>query len=208
MSEITTEDDKKRSGEMKVDREVMDVLKLVLDGEFVDEDILPELLKTNKGKLVKGILTLIPRVVACDAKIDNLNIEIINVFRNGVSDIKTVEEIAMKKPKMVPDLLTVIDVCIESYDARARLLESRGKETSQKKVDHEVNIADWEDHRDRGDRGFHGKQSSEQKERRHFRCLGDSKKWCEIHRTMRHNLEEYKTFLYQKKMPPPAAPAS
>jgi hypothetical protein len=32
----------------------------------------PELLKMNKGKLIKGILTLIPRVVACDVKIDKL----------------------------------------------------------------------------------------------------------------------------------------
>jgi hypothetical protein len=67
---LAIEDDKKRSGLMKVDREVMDVLKLVLDGEFADKDFLPELLKMNKGKLVKGILTLIPRVVACDVKID------------------------------------------------------------------------------------------------------------------------------------------
>jgi fructose 1,6-bisphosphatase len=52
------------------------------------------------------------------------NIEIINAFRNEVSDIKTIEEIAMKKPKMVADLLAVADVCIE---AQARLLESRGK---------------------------------------------------------------------------------
>jgi fructose 1,6-bisphosphatase len=52
------------------------------------------------------------------------DIEIINAFHNEVSDIKTVEEITMKKPKMVADLLTVADVCIE---AQARLLESRGK---------------------------------------------------------------------------------
>jgi hypothetical protein len=30
----------------------------------------PKLFKMNKGKLVKCILTLIPRVVACNAKID------------------------------------------------------------------------------------------------------------------------------------------
>jgi hypothetical protein len=59
MCEIAIEDDKKRSGEMKVDREVMDGLKFVLDGEFIDEDLLPELLKMNKGKLVKGVLSLI-----------------------------------------------------------------------------------------------------------------------------------------------------
>jgi hypothetical protein len=44
----------------------------VLDDEFADEDLLPKLFKMNKGKLIKGILTLIPRVVACDAKIDTL----------------------------------------------------------------------------------------------------------------------------------------
>jgi hypothetical protein len=65
---IAIEDDKKRSGEM----EVMDILKFVLDGEFADEDLLPKLLKMNKGKLVKDILTLIPRVVGCDAKIYKL----------------------------------------------------------------------------------------------------------------------------------------
>jgi hypothetical protein len=72
MCGIAIEDNKKKSGEMKVDREVMDILKLVLDGEFVDEDILLGLLKMNKGKLIKDILTLIPWVVAYDAKIDKL----------------------------------------------------------------------------------------------------------------------------------------
>jgi hypothetical protein len=38
-----------------------------------------------------------------------------------------VEEIAMKKPKTTADLLAVADVCIEASEARARLLESRGK---------------------------------------------------------------------------------
>jgi hypothetical protein len=42
------------------------------------------------------------------------DIEIINAFRNGISDIKTMEEIAMKKPKTVADLLAVADVCIEA----------------------------------------------------------------------------------------------
>jgi hypothetical protein len=52
------------------------------------------------------------------------DIEIINAFCDGVNDIKTVEEIAMKKPKMVVDLLAVADVYIEAFDVRARLLES------------------------------------------------------------------------------------
>jgi hypothetical protein len=52
------------------------------------------------------------------------DIEIINVFCDGISDDKTVEEIAMKKPKTVIDLLVVANVCIEAFEARARLLES------------------------------------------------------------------------------------
>jgi hypothetical protein len=35
----------------------------------------------------------------------------------GVSDIKTVEEIAMKKPESVADLLSITDVCIEASKA-------------------------------------------------------------------------------------------
>jgi hypothetical protein len=72
MCGIAIEDDKKRSGEMKADCEVTDVLKLVLDGELDDKDLLPELFKMNKGNLIKDILTLIPRVVVCDAIIDKL----------------------------------------------------------------------------------------------------------------------------------------
>jgi fructose 1,6-bisphosphatase len=40
------------------------------------------------------------------------DIEIVNAFHDGVSDIKTMEEIAMKKPKTVVNLLAVADVCI------------------------------------------------------------------------------------------------
>jgi hypothetical protein len=47
------------------------------------------------------------------------DIEIINAFHDDVSDIKTVEEIAMKKPKTVADLLAVADVCIETSEAWA-----------------------------------------------------------------------------------------
>jgi hypothetical protein len=54
------------------DCEVMDVLKSVLDGKCADNDLLLEILKMNKVKHIKGILTLIPRVVACDVKIDKL----------------------------------------------------------------------------------------------------------------------------------------
>jgi hypothetical protein len=41
----------------------------------------------------------------------------------------------MKKQKMVADLLTVANICIEASEARARLLESRGKGASRKRND-------------------------------------------------------------------------
>jgi hypothetical protein len=47
------------------------------------------------------------------------DIEVINAFRDGVSDLKTMEEIAIKKPKTVADLLAVAHVCIEASEARA-----------------------------------------------------------------------------------------
>jgi hypothetical protein len=90
--------------------------------------------------------------------------EIINAFRDGVSDTKSVEEIAMKKPKMVVDLLVVADVCIEAFEAQTQLLESQCNGTSRKKDDREVNTANQGDHEDRGDHGYRGKQSLEQKE--------------------------------------------
>jgi hypothetical protein len=74
------------------------------------------------------------------------NIEIINAFHDGVNDIKTVEEIAMKKPKTVVDLLTVADTCIKVSEAWARLLESHGKGPSKKKQDdREANMTDQGD---------------------------------------------------------------
>jgi hypothetical protein len=79
--------------------------------------------------------------------------EIINAFRDGVSDITTVEEIAMKKPIIVANFLTVADVCIEVSEARARLLEVRGKGPSKKKDDRKVNTTDHGDHMDHGDHG-------------------------------------------------------
>jgi hypothetical protein len=61
-----------------------------------------------------------------------LDIEIINVFYDRVNDIKIVEEIAVKKPIMVVDLLAVTVVCIEASKARARHLESCGRGPSKK----------------------------------------------------------------------------
>jgi hypothetical protein len=71
------------------------------------------------------------------------DIEIINTFCGGVNDIKTVEEITMKKPKMVVDLPIVADVYIEASEARAHLIESRNKGPSKNKQqeDREVNTA-------------------------------------------------------------------
>jgi hypothetical protein len=86
------------------------------------------------------------------------DIKIINAFCDGVSDIKTVEEISMKKPKMVVDLLAVADTCIEASEARARLLESHGKGPSKKKQDdQEVNMTNRGDRKDYGNHGYHGK---------------------------------------------------
>jgi hypothetical protein len=124
------------------------------------------------------------------------DIEIINAFHDGVSNIKTVEAIAMKKPKTVADLLAVVDTCIKASEARAQLLESHGKGPSKKKQDdQEVNTTDQRDRKDRGDHMFHGKQSSDQKEKRPFRRPDDVEKWCEIHHTKGHDLKECKTFL-------------
>jgi hypothetical protein len=79
------------------------------------------------------------------------------------------EEIAMKKPKTMANLLAVADVCIEAFEAQAQLLESHGKGPSRKKDDQEVNTADRGDQKDRGDRGYRDKQSSDQKDKRPFR---------------------------------------
>jgi hypothetical protein len=113
----------------------------------------------------------------------------------------------MKKSKAVAELLAVADMCIEAFEGRAQLLQSRGKGPSRKKDNWEVNTADQGDCKDRGDHGYCGKQSLEQKEKRPFQRHDDAEKWCEIHRTAGHDLEKCKTFLDCKKMPPPAASA-
>jgi hypothetical protein len=45
------------------------------------------------------------------------DIKIVNAFCDGVNNIKTVEEIAMKKPRTVVDLLAVADICIEASES-------------------------------------------------------------------------------------------
>jgi hypothetical protein len=154
-----------------------------------------ETLKTIKQKHDGSLHDYVKRF--CNAR-NNIpyiqDIEIINAFRDGVSDLKTVEEIAMKKPKTVVDLLTVADVCIEASEAWARLLEFQGKGLSRRRDDREFNTAERGDQKDRGGYCYRGKQYSDQKERRPFRCPANTEKWCEIHRTDGHNLEECKTF--------------
>jgi hypothetical protein len=135
------------------------------------------------------------------------DIEIINAFYDGVSDLKTTEEIVMKKPKTVADLLAVADVCIEASEARAQLMESHGKGLSKRRDDWEVNTVERGDQKDHGGYRYRGKQYSSQKERRPFRRPDSAEKWCEIHHTDGHDLEECKTFLDHKKMSPPAAQA-
>jgi hypothetical protein len=76
----------------------------------------------------------------------------------------------------------------------------------EKKDDQEVNTMQREDQRDHRGYRYRRKQISDQKERRPFRRLDDVEKWCEIHRTDGHDLEECKTFLNRKRMPPSAAP--
>jgi hypothetical protein len=89
----------------------------------------------------------------------------------------------MKKPKMVADLLTVVDVCIEASEARARHLESRGNGPSIRMDAQKVNTAERGDQKDYGGYRYHEKQYSDQKERRPFRRSDNAKKWCKIHRT-------------------------
>jgi hypothetical protein len=64
------------------------------------------------------------------------DIEIINTFCDRVSDIKTVEEIAMKKHRTVADLLVDVYVCIEASETRAQLLESHGKGPKKKETNY------------------------------------------------------------------------
>jgi hypothetical protein len=70
------------------------------------------------------------------------------LFCDGVSDIKTVEEIAMKKPTMA-NLLAVTDICIEASEARAWLLDSWNEGPLKKKQqeDWKVNTANHENHK-------------------------------------------------------------
>jgi hypothetical protein len=78
-----------------------------------------ETLKTIKQKHDESLHDYVKRFCNARNVIPHIqDIKIINAFCDGVSDVKTVEEIAMKKPKMVADLLAVADICIEAFEAR------------------------------------------------------------------------------------------
>jgi hypothetical protein len=93
-----------------------------------------ETLKTIKQKLDESLQEYVKHFYNARNVIPYIqDIKIINVFHDGVSHIKTVERIAMKKPRTVANLLTVVDVCIEASEARARLLESQNQGSSKRK---------------------------------------------------------------------------
>jgi hypothetical protein len=79
-----------------------------------------ETLKTIRKKHDESLQDYVKRFCNARNAIPYIqDIEIINAFHDGVSDIKTVEEIVMKKLKTVADLLAVTNVCIEAFEARA-----------------------------------------------------------------------------------------
>jgi hypothetical protein len=117
-----------------------------------------ETLKTIKQKHDESLRDYVKRFCNARNGIPYIqDIEIINAFRDGVSDLKTVEEIVMKKPKMVAGLLVVADVCIEASEVRARLLESRGKGSSRRRDDREVKTTERGDKKDCGGYRYHRK---------------------------------------------------
>jgi fructose 1,6-bisphosphatase len=93
-----------------------------------------KILKTIKQKHDESLQDYMKHFCnARNAKLYIQDIKIINAFHGRVSDIKTVEEITMKKPKTMADLLAVADICIEASEAQTRLLESCGKGPLKKK---------------------------------------------------------------------------
>jgi hypothetical protein len=123
-----------------------------------------ETLKTIKKKHDESLHDYVKHFCNTRNNIPHIqDIEIINTFRDNVNDIKTKEEIAMKKPKTVADLLAVADICIEASEARARILESHGKGPSRKRNDWEDNTTERGYQKDCRGHRYHGKQSSDQK---------------------------------------------
>jgi hypothetical protein len=87
-------------------------------GNFQDTYEYPssaETLKTIKQKHDESLQDYVKCLYNARNVIPNIqDIEIINVFCDGVSDIKTVQEITMKNPKTMADLLAAADVCIKA----------------------------------------------------------------------------------------------
>jgi hypothetical protein len=79
-----------------------------------------EILKTIKQKPDESLQEYVKHFYNARNTIPYIqDIKIINTFRDGVNDIKTVEEITMKKSKIVVDLWAFIDVCIKASKARS-----------------------------------------------------------------------------------------
>jgi hypothetical protein len=77
-----------------------------------------ETLKTIKQKHDESLRDYVKRFCNARNGIPHIqDIEIINAFRDGVSNVKTMEEIATKKPKTIAELLAVADICIEAFKA-------------------------------------------------------------------------------------------
>jgi hypothetical protein len=128
-----------------------------------------ETLKTIKQKHDESLHNYVKHFYNARNGIPHIqDIEIVNAFCDGVSDVKIVEEIAMKKLKTVADLLAVADICIEASEARARLLESHGNGSLRKRDDWKVNTAEQGDQNDHGGHRYREKQFSDQKEKRSF----------------------------------------
>jgi hypothetical protein len=84
-----------------------------------------ETLKTIKQKHDESLWDYVKHFWNTRNAIPNIqDIKIINAFHDRVTDIKNVEEITMKKPKIVANLLAVANECIEVSEDRARLLDT------------------------------------------------------------------------------------
>ena len=60
------------------------------------------------------------------------DIDVIITFKDAVRDVKTIEMLALKKPKTVAELLGIAEQCVEMAEARARL-EPQKKSTRKEK---------------------------------------------------------------------------
>jgi hypothetical protein len=77
-----------------------------------------ETLKTIKQKHDESLHDYVKRFYNVRNAIPHIqDIEIINAFRDGINDIKTVEDIVIKKSKTMADLLAVANICIEASEA-------------------------------------------------------------------------------------------